>query len=111
MEVQCFLSQIKGNPQIPVNSGDAIRVIIEFKVPENFNGFISKARGNAMHIKVGDKAYQCVAYEPTDNSRAIRIFLGDGQDSDSFVTMLLDVYADLADIKEFKTREFYTLIL
>ena len=96
------MSYQKNNPQIPLDANDAIRVIVDFPMPENFVNFVETIRGAVFAVEFGGKDYKAVAYSSGDKTQAIKISLNDPEEAPAVVTMIMHVYMPLDIITELK---------
>jgi len=103
--VQCQLAQKRGNPQVPASSGDAIKVIVEFPLPDNFTEIIRAMQGNSFNLYIGNKKYSCTLYQASPDTKPIGLIMPDSESSPPIVQVTLDVYDQVEIIVTLKNSK------
>jgi hypothetical protein len=77
--------------------GDAIKVIVEFPLTNDFTEMVRAMQGNSFRLYVGDKKYPCTLYQATPETKPVGLLMPDIESSPPIVQITLDVY-DKIDI-------------
>ena len=108
MEYQCELAGCEGSIKIPKHLGDAIQVVVQLPLPENFNDFIEGVHDENFGFKVNNKVFGCVLNQ---GGTPITLSFPDKETSPTIATIKLQVYCDIEEIITIKKSEKLSLII
>jgi hypothetical protein len=97
-QLKVYLIQKNGNPVMPSQAGEAIKVDVEFPLTkENELMFVSLVKilqGGQIKFKIINKDFKAVAYQATEKTCAIKINIANSDVGYPIIYMSLDIFGD-----------------